>query len=81
MTLTVGDRKQMVYQATDHGPFWMMDYEERRLGVLSLRFWRACSAIICYFYNLSYLYMNLNQFYAFSVVFMFESKLYCTVCF
>ena len=39
----------MVYQATDHGPFWMMDDEERRLSILSLQFRRVGSAIICSF--------------------------------
>ena len=59
MSLKVGDRKQMIYQVTDHGPFWMMDDEERRLSILSLQFWRVGSDIICYFYNFSYLRMPL----------------------
>ena len=74
MTLKVGYRQQTVYQATDHGPFWMMDDEDRRLSFFSLQFWRVDSAIICYFYTFSYLYMLLYQLYAFSTAFMLESK-------
>ena len=72
-TLKVGDRQKMVSQATDHGPFWMMDDEERRLSIPSLQFRRVGSAIICYFYHFSYLYMPSYQFYTFSTAFMFES--------
>ena len=61
MTLEVVERQQMVYQAIGHGPFWMMDDEDRRLGILSLQFWWVSSAIICYFNHFSYLYMELVQ--------------------
>ena len=44
------------------------------LSILSPQFWRVGSANICYFYNFSYLYMPLYQFYTFSTAFMFESK-------
>ena len=54
MTLKVGDRQQMVYQATGHGRFWMMDDEDRRLSILSLQFWWVDNAIICYVYRFSY---------------------------
>ena len=74
MALKVGDRQQMIYQVTDHGPFWMVDDEERCLSILSLWLWWVGSAIICYFYHFSYLYMPLYWFYAFSAEFMFESK-------
>ena len=49
MTLKVGERKQIVYQETDHGPFWMRDDEECRLSILSLHFRWVRSAIIFYF--------------------------------
>ena len=46
MTLKVVDRQQMVYQANYHGPFWMIDDEERLLSILYVQFWRVGSAII-----------------------------------
>ena len=49
MTLRVGGRQQMVYQATDHGSFWVMGDEERYLSILSLQFWRVGNAIIWVF--------------------------------
>ena len=63
-----------VYHKTDQGHFWMMDNEDRCLSILSRRFWRERSAITCYFYRFSYLYMSLYQFYTLSTAFMFESK-------
>ena len=69
----------MVYPETDYGPFWIMDDDERRLSIFSLRFWRVKSAIICYFYNVSYLYMPLYQFYNLSTAFMFKIKPACRV--
>ena len=75
MTLRVGNRQQMVYEATDHGTCLMMDDEELHMSSLSLQFWRVRIAIICYFYHFSYLYLPLDQFYAFSTAFMFEIKL------
>ena len=38
MILKVGDRQQMVYQETDHGPFSMMDDEEYRLSFFLFSF-------------------------------------------
>ena len=50
MTLKVGDRQKIVYQVTYHGPFWIMDYEERRLSIFfSLRFWRVNSDLYAIF--------------------------------
>ena len=74
MTLKVGNRQQIIYQATDHVPFCMMDGEERHLNFLCLWFWQVGSVIICYDYHFSYLYMPLYQFYAFSRQYIFESK-------
>ena len=51
-----------------------MDDEEHHLSILSLRFWRVGSSIICYFYCFSYLYMPLYHLYDFSIAFMFVSK-------
>ena len=71
---TPPSRLAAVYQAIYHGLFWMMDDEEHHLSILNIRFWRDSSAIIWYFYNNSYLYMSLYQFYTLSTAFMFESK-------
>ena len=38
MALKVGDRQKNIYQTTNHNPFWMTDYEESRLSILSLLF-------------------------------------------
>ena len=76
MTLKVDNRQQMIYQATNHVPFFMMNDEERHLSIFSLWFWRVGSVIICYFYHFSYLYMTLYQFYAFSRPYIFEINPY-----
>ena len=34
MTLQVGNRQQMIFQATNHVPFCMMDDEERHLIIV-----------------------------------------------
>ena len=46
MTLRVGDQQQMVYQATDHGPFLMMNDEDLRLNIFLFFF--GGSAVLLY---------------------------------
>ena len=62
-----------VYQENYHDLFWMMDYEEHRMSIFSFQFWREGNDIICYFYNFSYLYMPLYQFYTFSTAFVLRT--------